>query len=141
MKSREARRAAIVEILQAAPIRSQEELLAKLEKRGFSASQPVLSRDLRALDVAKQGGVYQIVAAERVTPLEQLATLLRGVDPVAKFLLVTCEPGAASAVARALESEELDGLVGTIAGDDTVLVAVESESAAKRVRTHIRSLL
>lgn len=141
MQSREARRAAIVEILEAAPIHSQEELLERLAKRGFSASQPVLSRDLRALEVAKRGGVYQIVREERVTPLEQLATLLRGVDPVAKFLLVTCEPGAASAVARALESEELDGLVGTIAGDDTVLVAVESESAAKRVRTHIRSLL
>jgi transcriptional regulator of arginine metabolism len=141
MQSREARRAAILEILEATPVHSQEELLERLGKRGFSASQPVLSRDLRALEVAKQGGVYQIVRAERVTPLEQLASLLRGVDPVAKFLLVTCEPGAASAVARALESEELEGLVGTIAGDDTVLVAVESESAAKRVRTRVRSLL
>jgi transcriptional regulator of arginine metabolism len=141
MDERERRRAAIRDLLLEAPVRSQEELQEKLARRGFSASQPVLSRDLRALDVAKQGGVYQVVETERVTPLEQLQSLLRGVDPVAKFLLVACEPGAASAVARALEAEELDGLVGTIAGDDTVLVAVDSESAAKRVRTRIRSLL
>ncbi len=141
MQNRDRRRAAIRELLLEAPVRNQEELLEKLERRGLGASQPVLSRDLRALNVAKLGGAYQIVEEERVTPLEQLKSLLRSVDPVSKFLLVSCEPGAASAVARALDSEELDGLVGTLAGDDTVLVAVKSTAAAQRVRRRIQELL
>lgn len=141
MQNRDLRRAAIRELLLEAPVRNQEELLEKLERRGLGASQPVLSRDLRALNVAKLGGAYQIVEEERVTPLEQLKSLLRSVDPVSQFLLVSCEPGAASAVARALDSEELDGLVGTLAGDDTVLVAVKSQAAAQRVRRRIQELL
>lgn len=141
MQNRDRRRAAIRELLLEAPVRNQEELLEKLERRGLGASQPVLSRDLRALNVAKLGGAYQIVEEERVTPLEQLKSLLRSVDPVSQFLFVSCEPGAASAVARALDSEELDGLVGTLAGDDTVLVAVKSTAAAQRVRRRIQELL
>lgn len=141
MQNRDRRRAAIRELLLEAPVRNQEELLEKLERRGLGASQPVLSRDLRALNVAKLGGSYQIVEEERVTPLEQLKSLLRSVDPVSRFLLVSCEPGAASAVARALDSEELEGLVGTLAGDDTVLVAVKTHAAAQRVRRRIQELL
>jgi transcriptional regulator of arginine metabolism len=141
LQNRDRRRAAIRELLLEAPVRNQEELLEKLERRGLGASQPVLSRDLRALNVAKLGGSYQIVEEERVTPLEQLKSLLRSVDPVSRFLLVSCEPGAASAVARALDSEELEGLVGTLAGDDTVLVAVKTHAAAQRVRRRIQELL
>ncbi|MBL8804960.1 MAG: hypothetical protein JNN27_23385 [Planctomycetes bacterium] len=141
MQNRDRRRAAIRELLLETPVHSQEELLEKLERRGLGASQPVLSRDLRALNVAKRAGAYQIVEEERVTPLEQLRSLLRSVEPVSELLLMTCEPGAASAVARALESEELDGLLGTIAGDDTVLVAVKSQAAAQRVRRRIQELL
>lgn len=141
MLNRDKRRAAIRDLLLEAPVRNQEELLEKLERRGLGASQPVLSRDLRALKVAKRAGAYQIVEEERVTPLEQLRSLLRTVEPVSHFLLLSCEPGAASAVARALDSEELDGLVGTLAGDDTVLVAVKSNAAAQRVRRRIQELL
>lgn len=141
MQDRDRRRAAIRELLLEAPVRNQEELLEKLERRGLGASQPVLSRDLRALNVAKRGGCYQIVEEERVTPLEELKSLLRTVEPVSRFLLVSCEPGAASAVARALDSEELDGIVGTVAGDDTVLVAVKSNASALRVRRRIQELL
>jgi len=141
MQDRDRRRAAIRELLLEAPVRNQEELLEKLERVGLGASQPVLSRDLRALNVAKRGGYYQIVEEERVTPLEELKSLLRTVDPVSSFLLVSCEPGAASAVARALDSEELDGLVGTVAGDDTVLIAVKSNASALRVRRRIQELL
>lgn len=141
MLNRDKRRAAIRDLLLEAPVRNQEELLEKLERRGLGASQPVLSRDLRALNVAKRAGAYQIVEEERVTPLEQLNSLLRSVEPVSHFLLLSCEPGAASAVARALDSEELDGLVGTLAGDDTVLVAVKSNAAAQRVRRRIQELL
>jgi transcriptional regulator of arginine metabolism len=135
------RRDAIRELLREEEISSQEELIDKLSRRGLHTSQPVLSRDLRALNVAKQAGVYRLHEEERVTPLEALKSLLRSIRPVQHFLLMRCEPGAASAVARALESEAPEGLVGTIAGDDTVLVALATHAASQRVRRRVQDLL
>jgi arginine repressor len=54
---------------------------------------------------------------------------------------VDSEPGAASAVARALEAEGLEGIVGTVAGDDTVLVCLDSKTAQRRVRQRVQELL
>ncbi len=141
MSTAEQRRAAILELLADANIASQEELRSELERRGFSASQPVVSRDLRSLRVAKRDGTYRVLEEERVTPLEALKSLLRGITPVQHLQLMKCEPGAASAVARALEAEEVEGLIGTVAGDDTILIALSSEAAASRVRRLVKSLL
>lgn len=135
------RRAAIRSILAEGEVRNQYELEVRLKKKGHHASQPVLSRDLRALGVAKQSGVYQLVESERVTPLTSLKSLLRAVEAVPHFVMVHCEPGAASAVARALEAEEVPGLIGSVAGDDTVLVAVSSAAVGQRVRRRVAELL
>jgi transcriptional regulator of arginine metabolism len=141
MTSTEDRRAAIRELIAQGRLHSQAELRYALQRRGYTASQPVLSRDLRALKVAKQSGIYQIVEEERVTSLPTLKTMVRSADPAGHFVLVHCEPGAASAVARALEAEQPPGLVGTVAGDDTVLVAVASQAAGRRIRQRVRELL
>jgi transcriptional regulator of arginine metabolism len=141
MSRSEERRAAIRQLVLEESIRSQGELRARLKSAGFRASQPVLSRDLRLLRVAKEAGVYQLREPERVTPLSALKSLLRSTDAAREFLLVRCEAGSASAVARALEAEELDGLVGTVAGDDTVLVALSSKSAAQRVKKRVALLV
>ena len=120
------RRAVIRQLLEDNQVQSQQELLELLAQRGFATTQPVLSRDLRKLKVAKREGTYQLVdEGERVTPLENLQQLLRSAHPAGPYLLVVAtEPGAANAIARAIEAEAPAGLVGTIAGDDTVLVAV-----------------
>jgi transcriptional regulator of arginine metabolism len=135
------RRTAIQDLLRERTVHSQSELMSLLEERGLACSQPALSRDLRALGVAKVGGSYQLVEEERVTPLTALKSLLRGSEPVEHLVLVRCEPGAASAVARALEAEELPGLAGTIAGDDTVIVAVRSRTDGAHVRRRVDELL
>lgn len=141
MSRSEERRAAIRRLLVEGSIQSQAELRARLGDAGFRASQPVLSRDLRLLHVAKEAGVYQIREHEQVTPLSALKRLLRSAETAREFVLVRCESGAASAIARALEAEELEGLVGTVAGDDTVLVAVATKSAALRVKKRVASLV
>jgi transcriptional regulator of arginine metabolism len=135
------RRAAIEALLRERPVHSQAELLDLLAERGFECSQPALSRDLRALGVAKVAGAYQLVEGERVTPLTTLRSLLREARAVQHLVLVRCEPGAASAVARALEAEELPGMLGTLAGDDTVLVAVQSQADGARVTRRVEELL
>ncbi len=136
------RRHVIREILEARPIASQEELLTELARRGVQTTQPVLSRDLRSMGVAKRAGTYQLLEEERVTPLGALRSLLRGTVQAGPHLVVVhCEPGAASAVARALESEGPAGLLGTVAGDDTVFVAVADGPAGARVRERVQSFL
>ena len=141
MSQSEQRRAAIRQLVQESALHSQAELRAKLRSAGFRASQPVLSRDLRLLRVAKEAGVYRIREPERVTPLAALKSLLRSSEPAHELVLLRCEPGAASAVARALEAEELEGVVGTVAGDDTVLIALDSKAAAQRVKKRVAQLV
>jgi len=138
----EQRRHLIREILRDEDVASQKELARCLARRGIQTTQPMLSRDLRALGVAKREGVYRWRDPDRVTPLESLRTLLRGVKTAGPNLVVIfCEPGAANAIARAFEAEAMLEVVGCIAGDDTVFVAVNSKSAAQRVRRHITSLI
>jgi transcriptional regulator of arginine metabolism len=141
MVSTRSRRLLIRQLLEQGRVHSQAELQALLGERGVAASQPVLSRDLRALKVAKQDGAYLVHENERVTPLAALKSLLRDSAPVAALEMVRCESGAAHAVARALEAEGLSGLLGTVAGDDTVLALLSSRAAGERVRRKIRQLL
>jgi|SRR5688572_6142036 len=141
MPRSEERRAAIRQLLLENVVHSQAELRARLRAGGFRASQPVLSRDLRLLRVAKEAGIYRIREPERVTPLASLKSLLRSSEPAQELVLLRCEPGAASAVARALEAEGIDGVVGTVAGDDTVLVALASKAAAQRVKKRVAQLV
>jgi len=137
----ERRRAALRSILAEGNVRSQSDLMARLEALGIAASQPVVSRDLRKLKAAKRDGIYQVFDEERVTPLTSLKSLLRAEASAQHFAIVHCEPGAANAVARALEAEDIEGVISTLAGDDTVLVAVASLAAARRVRRRVSDLL
>lgn len=141
MTSTTERRGALRELIENGQFQSQSELHEALVQRGFQASQPALSRDLRALKAAKQDGTYTMVREERVTPLDSLQALVRGHADASHFTLVRTEPGAASAVARAIEADGLPGITGTIAGDDTVLVATSSPAAARRVRQRVAELL
>lgn len=141
MTGTEQRRRAILALLSERELRSQKDLSSALSKKGHRASQPVLSRDLRALKVAKRDGSYQVLDELRVTPLHAMRTFLRDALPAEHFVLVFCEPGAGSAVARAIDAADVDGILGTVAGDDTVLVALATKQAAKDVRRHVKDLI
>jgi len=136
------RRRVLERLLARGKPRTQVELSEALAAAGFPATQPVVSRDLRALGALKVGGRYALPSEERITPLEALGSLLRSSASAGPNLVVlTCEPGAASAIARALESEEGLSMVGTVAGDDSVFVAVNSKKAGADIRRRIHSLL
>lgn len=137
-----ARRALLADILREAGAATQAELAQALKRRGVRASQPVLSRDLRALGAVKRDGSYRMAEEQRVTPLAALRPLLRSVRLAGPHMvIVNCEPGSASSLARALEAENLDSIAGTLAGDDTIFIAVPSVAAAKRVQQHVAALL
>jgi transcriptional regulator of arginine metabolism len=138
----QARRRALIEILEQGLAQSQAELIEALGAAGHACTQPVVSRDLRAIGAVKADGRYSLPSEERVTPLAALASLLRDAQPAGPHMVVViCEPGAASAIARALEAEGELPIVGTVAGDDTVFVAVAQPRDGEAVRAHVLSLL
>lgn len=121
------RHQAILELLQRQPVRSQAELLERLAERGLAVNQGSLSRDLRDLGVRKgpagyelsEGRVSPAAAAGELAPA--IAAWLLAALPAQNQVVLKTPPGGAQPLALALDRAELDELLGTIAGDDTVL--------------------
>jgi transcriptional regulator of arginine metabolism len=147
MRTVKQRRAFILGLISERAIATQDELVSALQDAGVDASQASVSRDVAALGLAKVGGRYALPAASRpaANPLEERVTsFLLTVVPVGDNLLVlTTPPGEASGLALALDRLGLPGVAGTIAGDDTIFVAVTDrrarDGAAKRLRALMRS--
>lgn len=139
-KRRDERRRFILELLRRERIGSQDVLLARLAAAGYSATQSSISRDLRGLEVAKAGGRY-VVAGPR-EDLNLVQQFLRSAKKAGPHLIVLRTlPGAASPVASALDLAGLPEVVGTLAGDDTVFVAVASATDQHSLIQQLTSLL
>ena len=129
MKAR--RQALLLELVDREPLHSQEELRRRLHQRGFDATQATISRDISDLGLVKRAGdgAYQRPGVEASNPETALAALerataefLRRVDRVQQLVVVRTGVGQAQPLALALDRAHLDDVVGTIAGDDTILV-------------------
>jgi transcriptional regulator of arginine metabolism len=128
------RQAAIQEILARRAIRTQGQLLDALRGRGFDVTQPSVSRDLADLKAVKVDGRYRIprpLAAAGVDgDLREAAEAIRETRLAGPNLMVVrTRPGRASIVGLAFDRSGLPGMVGCIAGDDTVFVATEGRQA------------
>jgi transcriptional regulator of arginine metabolism len=134
------RRAAIRDLLTQGPAATQAWLVRALEDRGFGATQSSVSRDLRELGAIKTAAGYELPTDQSVDDAQVLAVadLLRSVQPAGSNLLVIHTGiGAAQRVALALDRSGWPGMVGTIAGDDTIFVATESAHAQKNLIARI----
>src|SRR5438128_11154603 len=129
MKSR--RQAVILELVDREPLHSQELLRRRLKQRGFDTTQATISRDIAELGLVKRAGdgAYQRPGLDATSPemartvLERAAsTFLRRVERVQQLIVLRTGRGQAQALAEALDRAQLDEAVGTIAGDDTVLI-------------------
>jgi transcriptional regulator of arginine metabolism len=125
------RREAIRELIRAHRIGTQEELRQRLADVGFDVTQATLSRDLarlraRRVTMAEGGSVYEIegfAAAIEEGELERVRDMVSAVLAGDSLVVVHTLPGAASAVARAVDGAKLPEILGTIAGDDTIFLA------------------
>lgn len=142
------RHAAILRIVRERRIESQDELREALAAEGFVVTQATLSRDIRELGLAKladpQGGAYYTHphrAAVRPELAQVLPTLLVSVDGVGPFLVLKTASGSAGAVTEALDQVGWSEIIGTIAGDDTVLVITRSQRAREEIATRIEKLV
>ena len=141
------RRRAILAVVSEGGVRSQEDLQRRLRRRGFLVAQPTLSRDLKALGLAKTPTGY--VAASAFVPAEArqgtldraVAEYVLSVHAAASLVVVRTPPAGAHPLARALDEAALPDVVGTIAGDDTVFVATPGPSAALRLERRLRAPL
>ncbi len=134
------RRAAIRDLLLKGPAATQASLVSALENLGFVATQSSVSRDLREIGAVKTGHGYELPAADNVSDdqVAAVANLLRSLTPAgANLLVIRTAIGAAQRVGLAFDRCDWPGMVGTIAGDDTVFIATESAHAQKNLITRI----
>ena len=112
--------ALILQLLETAPIADQGDLLARLAEAGHDLTQSTLSRRLKRLGVQKLHGHYRRVVEAGIQALPEVT--LREVPP--NLLVLRTAPGFAQALGLSLDADPVSGQMGTLAGDDTVFVAV-----------------
>ena len=142
MKAR--RQGLILELVEREPLHTQEELRRRLRHRGFDATQATISRDIKELGLVKRAGdgAYQRASDDAANPesarsvLERAtAEFLRHANRVQQLVVLRTGRGQAQVLAEAIDRAQLDEAVGTIAGDDTILViARDGKRAAALVR-------
>jgi transcriptional regulator of arginine metabolism len=147
------RRDEILRIIGEGDVHSQDELLALLRKRGFKVTQPTLSRDLRELGVAKSpagyvapGALATVTSIAAFTPREdreeRLDRIVRdsvlSAQAAGSLVVVRTPIAAAQPLASAIDAAQLDEVLGTIGGDDTIFVALATPSAASALARRIQ---
>lgn len=148
MKKRD-RHEAILSLVDARPIASQEELRQALAEQGWHVTQATLSRDLRELGVVRaptaEGARYvlpQMLGAEEGKPsLEALLPqLFDDVDGVGELLVLHTLPGGAQPIAEAIDAQGWSEIIGTIGGENTVLIVCRSEQARLALADRLRAM-
>jgi len=137
------RQGQILKLIRSRNIFTQEELARALKAHEIEATQVTLSRDMRELGLVKTSEGYRQL--DRDAPNLQFAILagefLQDVRQAQNQIVLRTAPGHASSVAVALDDEEWPDVIGTIAGDDTILVICPDAATAEHVRTRFLQLL
>jgi transcriptional regulator of arginine metabolism len=149
MTNKQARQAAILDLVAEHVVGSQEDLRRLLLARGMDVTQATLSRDLRDLHLAR---VSEVGGARYVLP-ESLATddgkpllatllpqLFSKVDGVGELVVLHTVASGAQPIAEAIDLEEFPEVLGTIAGDDTILIVTRSAGARVQLTERLRAL-
>ena len=146
--SKLSRHRAILELLDEGPIPNQEELQKLLDRRGIEAGQATLSRDIRELGLVKSAGGYSLPGREVAltdTELPSVSRLVRefvtSVRAAENLLVTKTSVGSAQPVAAALDGENWPEAIGSIAGDDTILIVCQDKRAAGRLAGRIQEML
>lgn len=148
MANKRERHDTILEIIAARVVSSQEDLRKLLLQRGWDVTQATLSRDLRELRLARvptpEGARYAITDGSIEESRAALDTLLPQLflrlDGVSEMLVLRTVPGGAQPIAAALDGEGWADILGTVGGDDTILIICRSVAARDRVMRRLRSM-
>ncbi len=146
---KEKRHGAILDIIETADIETQEDLARELLQRGFKVTQATISRDIKELHLIKaqaENGAYRY-AVNEAGALPNTEKLLRvfketvlSVQSAGNLVVVGTLTGSANAAAEVLDNMALEGVVGTIAGDNTIFIAVSDPAVADTVASRLKQL-
>jgi transcriptional regulator of arginine metabolism len=125
---KEQRQKKILSLIRAKRIGTQDELREHLERAGVPSTQSSVSRDLVELGIVKHNGHYTVPRAEAGAAARGLLELLTAGDAL---VIARCEPGLASAVAVEIDRAGIEEIAGTLAGEDTVFIAVTEQRAQR----------
>lgn len=144
------RQAIIADIIKQNAIGTQNDLLDMLIARGVEATQATISRDIKEMRVVKQNNgsgeyVYSVPGVrENATATIRSMNLLLGAvektDIAMNTVVIKCHTGAAQAAAAALDSSDLTGVAGTLAGDDTIFILCYTEAQAEETKKKLDEL-
>lgn len=145
------RQSEILNIVRAKDIDTQEQLLEELRARGFTTTQATISRDIKELRLVKEltsAGGYRYALSERKTASTsdlRLRNIFKegvvSVDVAQNIVVVRTMPGLASAACSALDNMEIEGMVGTLAGDDTGILIMRDNTLAQQFSSEVHKLL
>lgn len=149
MKSQ--RQAKILEIISNKNVETQEQLLAELQAAGFRGTQATISRDIKELRIVKEltslGSYRYTVSSNELsgTFSARLNTIFRecvvSFDYAQNMVVIRTLPGLASAAASAIDAMSMSAVLGSLAGDDTVMIVMRDTNTAATFCSEIRSLL
>ena len=125
---KEKRQQRILSVIRAKPVATQGELATHLGRAGFSVTQSSVSRDIDELGIVKRQGRYVVPERARGAAERGLLSLEAAGDAM---VVAKCEPGLASAVAVEIDRANLEEIVGTLAGEDTVFIAAQDRKAQR----------
>jgi|SRR5678816_1296045 transcriptional regulator of arginine metabolism len=145
--SKAARQKAILDVLRKGPVSSQEDLQRAVSRLGFAVGQATLSRDIREMGLVKGGHGYTLPEAGQGPTLmppsvfRLVQDFLLEIREAQNLLVLKTKVGSAQPVAAGLDAETWPEILGTIAGDDTVLVISSDAKSARRLAIRIREML
>ena len=145
------RQAKIVEIISNTNVETQEQLLKALEEEGFTSTQATISRDIKELRIVKELtslGTYRYSVSEKDAPpalTDRLNTIFRecvtSIDYAENIIVIHTLPGLASADGSELDAMKINVVLGTLAGDDTVMIVMRDSNAAAAFCGEIKSVI
>lgn len=141
MKERIKRLTVLRGIIEANPSTSQAELLQALRLNGINATQPSISRDLKELGIAKIAGSYRPIEMQNIpsSPTILFNQILNMQSAGQNLFVIKTKEGAANVVANQIDHMEFDGILGTVAGDDTILLATRNRAVQRKLVTYLES--
>ncbi len=143
----------IIEIINQYEVETQEDLARYLNEAGYSVTQATVSRDIRVMSLVKVPGIrakqrYMTAARGSGTSAgfgRQYASVLQdgvvSMEQAGNLLVIRTQSGMAMAAAAAIDAMKLEGIVGSIAGDDTIMCAVKTEEMVTHVMAELRQCI
>lgn len=145
------RQAKIIEIISNTNVETQEQLLKALEEAGFTSTQATISRDIKELRIVKELtslGTYRYSVSEKDAPpalTDRLNTIFRecvtSIDYAENIIVIHTLAGMANAAGAALDAMKINVVLGTLAGDDTVIIVMRDANSAAAFSGEIKAVV